>query len=136
MKNLLIRKGGKNMNESHARKWDFSRQPETQEPGKTQVKVARKTSWITKGEKVLYSAACFILLAMGIYMVSFSSSTDSLNRDVQSLESKVQQKEVNNEELTYEMKELSRPERITSIAKEHGLKIQDAEVKHASALND
>lgn len=124
------------MNANHARKWDYSYQPQTQAPKEKQVKVVRKTSWITKGEKVLYAAAIFILLAMGIYMVSFSSSTDSLNRDVQSLENKVQQKEVSNEELTYEMKELSRPERITSIAKKHGLKIQDAEVKHASALND
>src|SRR5699024_3847835 len=125
-----------NMNANHARKWDYSYQTQTQAPREKQVKVVRKTSWVTKGEKVLYAAASFILLAMGIYMVSFSSSTDSLNRDVQSLENKVQQKEVSNEELTYEMKELSRPERITSIAKKHGLKIQDAEVKHASALND
>src|SRR5699024_9930242 len=136
MNNLLIRKGGENMNESHARKWGYSYQPDTQDVGKKQVKVIHKTSRVTKGEKVLYAAACFILLVMGIYMVSFAYSTDSLNRDVQSLENKVQQKKVSNEELSYEMKELSRPERITSIAKKHGLKIQDAEVKHASALKD
>lgn len=124
------------MNAGQARKWEYSRQSETQAPETKQVKVVRNTGWITKGEKVLYIAACFILLAVGIYMVSFSSSTDSLNRDVTSLQNKVQQKEVSNEELTYEMKELSRPERITSIAKKNGLKIQDAKVKHASVLND
>ncbi|MEN1966976.1 cell division protein FtsL [Lentibacillus sp. N15] len=122
------------MSASHARKWEQSYQ--TQAPQKKQVKVVRKTSWITKGEKVLYSVASACLIAAGMYMVSFSSSTDSLNRDLQSLESTVQGKQVKNEGLLYEMKELSRPERITSIAKKHGLKIQDAEVKHASALNN
>ncbi|MEW9676568.1 cell division protein FtsL [Lentibacillus sp. L22] len=122
------------MSVNHAHKWEQSYQ--TQTTKEKQIKVVRKTSWVTKGEKLLYSVASACLLAAGIYMVSFSSSTDSLNRELQTLENKVQQKEVKNEGMLSEKKELSRPERITSIAKKHGLKIQDAEVKHASALNN
>ncbi|GGB45113.1 cell division protein FtsL [Virgibacillus dakarensis] len=122
------------MSANHAHKWEQSYQ--TNKPKEKQVRVVRKTSWITKGEKILYSIIGVCLIAAGIYMVSFSSSTDSLNRDLQSLERTVKQQEVVNEGYRYEKKELSRPERITSIAKKHGLKIQDAEVKQASALNN
>lgn len=99
----------------------------------TKVKVkVRKSGWITKGEKLLYSIAGVYLVSMGIYVVSFSSSTDTLNRELQQLENKVQTQQVNNEGLSFEVSELSRPERITKIAKENGLKIQDAKVKQAS----
>src|SRR5690625_3863480 len=66
-----------------------------------------------------------------MYIVSFSSSTDTLNRDVQSLEVQVQQMKVDNESLSFEVRELSKPERITKIARDNGLKIQDAQVKRA-----
>ncbi len=75
------------------------------------------------------------MIAVSIYVVSFASSTDTLNRKVESLEQTVKQQEVTNEGLLYEKKQLSRPERITRIAKENGLKIQDAQVKQASVYN-
>lgn len=119
------------MSAEHARNWE-----QTQAPKQKQIPVVRKTSWITRGEKVLYSVIGTCVIAAGLYTVSFSSSTDSLNRELQSLENTVQKQEVQNEGLRYEKKELSRPERITTIAKKHGLKIQDAEIKQASALNN
>ncbi|WP_106497714.1 cell division protein FtsL [Lentibacillus sp. Marseille-P4043] len=122
------------MSENSARKWEQTYS--THAPKEKQVSVVRKTSWITKGEKMLYSVVCICLIAAGIYMVSFSSSTDSMNRNLQSIEQTVQKQKVKNEGLLYEKKELSRPERITSIAKKHGLKIQDAEIKQASVLNN
>lgn len=69
-------------------------------------------------------------------MVSFSSATDSLNRELIALEQTVKHQKVTNEGLVFEKKELSRPERILKIAKEKGLKIQDADVKQAQALNN
>lgn len=104
------------------------------EKEKSGVKV-RKSNWLTKGEKLLYSVASILILCAGIYTVSYSSATDSLNRELQQLESKVQTQQVKNEGLSYEVRELSRPERITKIAKENGLKVQDAKVKKASAFN-
>ncbi|WP_188454489.1 cell division protein FtsL [Virgibacillus oceani] len=95
----------------------------------------RKSSWITKGEKVLYTVVGVCLILAGIFIVSFSSSTDSVNREIQSLERTIQTQKVENDGLKYEKKELSRPERIIKIAKENGLKIQDSEVKHASLIN-
>ncbi|HLR66054.1 cell division protein FtsL [Virgibacillus alimentarius] len=123
------------MNANHARNWQQTYT--TQSPKEKQVTVkVRKKSWITKGEKVLYSVVGACLICAGIYTVSYSASTDKLNRELQNLENKVQSQQVTNEGLLYEMKELSRPERITKIAKENGLKIQDANVKKASAYNN
>lgn len=122
------------MNANHAHKWQQSYA--TQEPKKKQVAVVRKKSWITKGEKLLYSVVGTCLLGASIFIVSFSSTTDSINRQLQSLEQKVQKQQVVNEGLLHEKKELQRPERITRIAKENGLKIQESNVKHASALNE
>src|SRR5690625_2613150 len=110
------------MNTNHARKWEYTSsavpKPETQ----VVVKV-RKQSWITKGEKVLYSIVGIALIIACAFIVSYSSSTYTLNKDVQSLESTVQSQQEANALLMYEVEKLSLPERITKIAKDNGLKI-------------
>ncbi|MFD2760544.1 cell division protein FtsL [Lentibacillus juripiscarius] len=124
------------MDGNTARKWEQSYASHIPEQEKQSASVAiQKKRWITTGEKVLYSAVGLLLIAVSIYVVSFASSTDTLNRKVESLEQTVKQQEVTNEGLLYEKKQLSRPERITRIAKENGLKIQDAQVKQASVYN-
>lgn len=117
------------------KKWQLTHLEQPQQEKNVVVKV-RKSSWITTGEKYLYSIVATCLIIFGIYVVSYSSSTDTINREVQQLESKVQNQQVQNEGLSFEVEELSRPERITKIAKENGLKIQDSKVKKASAFND
>lgn len=97
--------------------------------------VVRKAGWITKGEKILYSVVAVCILVALWYIVSFSSSLDTLNRNIQSVEQKITNQQVVNEGLGFEIKELSRPERIIQYAKEHGLTIQAAEVKQANSYN-
>lgn len=123
------------MSADHARNWQENYTTQQVKEKQVAVKV-HKQSWITKGEKMLYSIFGVCLLSASIYTVSFASSTDKINRELQSLENKVQTQQVTNEGLLFEMKELNRPERITKIAKENGLKIQDAEVKKAHAYNN
>ena len=120
------------MNTNHARKWQqYSAQPTEDQNKKVVVKV-RSKSWLTKGEKIIYGFLCTMGIAAGIFIVSYSSSVDSLNRDVQSLESDIQEQKAENDTLLDEIRELSKAERITSIAKENGLKIQDTQVKRAN----
>ncbi|MFC2950202.1 cell division protein FtsL [Virgibacillus sediminis] len=124
------------MSANHARSWQQMEAQQTpDQKQKVNVKV-RKQGWITKGEKVLYSMVSACLVGTGLFVVSFSSSTDTLNREVQSLEQTVQQQKAENENLMFEVKELSRPERITAIAKENGLKVQDAKVKQAEGYSN
>lgn len=120
------------MNTNHARNWqpNHTQSIGTNQSKKVVVKV-RKNGILTKGEKIIYAFFATVLLAVGLYIVSFSSSLDTLNRDVQTLETNTQQMKVDNETLSFEVRELSKPERITKIANDNGLKIQDAQVKRA-----
>lgn len=124
------------MSENQARKWQVNPQYNPQEETKTIVKKVKKTPWISKGEKVIYSVTSAAILAFGIGMVSYASGTDSLNREVQQLENSIDQQKIVNENLNFEREELSRPERITEIAEKNGLKIQNSEVKQAETVNN
>lgn len=116
---------------NQARNWqNYQTQPNEEQQKKVVVKI-RKKSWLTKGEKIIYAFLCMLIIFSGIYIVSFSGSTDTLNREVQSLEQKVEHQKVEIASSQYEIRELSKPERIIKIAKENGLKIQDTEVKRA-----
>src|SRR5699024_3629800 len=117
------------------RSWQHLNTSEAPQTNQTSNK-DHKRRWITKGEKILYSAVGGLLSIAALFIVSYSSSTDTLNRDLQNLKKSVHSQEMKNEALLYEVKELSRPERITKIAKENGLKIQDAKVKQANSLNN
>jgi len=125
------------MRENQAIDWQQRSTVETAPNREQKVTVkVRKQGWITKGEKVLYSLIGTSIIIAGGFMVSFSSSTDSLNRELQQLEQSVQNQQVINEGLLFEMKELQRPERITQIARDNGLMIQNTEVKQAQNVNN
>lgn len=124
------------MKSNHARSWQRSPIRETTPKQKQIVIKVRKKGLVTRGEKFLYAFFCLIFIITCFYIVSYSSTMDSLNRDVQTLEQNVEQQIVTNENLMIEIKELSKPERITKIAKENGLKVQDTEVKKANPFNN
>lgn len=127
------------MNTSEARNWEqmvqvperTRRKEPAQQPKKhVQVKPRR----ITLGEKmlgVLFGVlTCFAL----IYIVSYSSNIDAMNRDVQLLERQVREQETTNANLEYQVMEYSNPDRILSIAKENGLNIQNTKVKQTTQI--
>ncbi|KGX93268.1 hypothetical protein N781_12730 [Pontibacillus halophilus JSM 076056 = DSM 19796] len=108
-----------------------------QQAQKRQVQVqVKKQPWITKKEKVLYSLVCSVVIACSTYVVSYASTMDSLNRDIQSIQKDISQQQVQNENLEYKVKELSNPDRILRIAEENGLEIQKSEVKQANSLSE
>lgn len=123
------------MNAERARHWQGSYQSQGEQQEK-QVKVAvRKQSWLTPGEKIIYTFISVCLVVAGFFVVSYSSTVDSLNRDVQSLEETIEVQQVTNQSLEFEKKELSKPERIMKVAEENGLKIQGTKIKQAESLS-
>lgn len=125
------------MSAEQVRSWkQFNPEQLPQNEPKVNVKVKKKQGWITKGEKVIYSIVFLVFIAFGIFIVTYSSSTDSLNSELQTMEQSVKTQKIKNEGLVFEKKELSRPERIIGIAKDKGLKIQDTDVRQAQALNN
>lgn len=125
------------MSTNTVRKWQEEYgNPQVQQSPKRQVKIKiHKKRWVTTGEKFLYSVFSGVMVTSLFFVVSFSSSTDTLNREVQALQQKVQQQQNLNQNLEYKVKELSNPDRILEIAKENGLKIQNTQVKQANPLN-
>ncbi|WP_204499587.1 cell division protein FtsL [Aquibacillus albus] len=122
---------------SEAKSWQQTWQdtqgiPTRQTEHQPQVNVKRY--WITPGEKFIYSLFSIVTIFALVFTVSFSSSTDSLNREVQQLEQNVQKQQTENQNLQYKVKEYSNPDRIIQIAKKNGLKIQNTKVKQASQL--
>lgn len=129
------------MSASEARNWqqqaaERKEQPYTDTQTKRQVKVDDTKRWITPGEKFLYVIFSLTTAATLFYVVSFSTDVDAINRDIQSLESTVEQQETVNANLTYQVKEYSNPDRILRIAKENGLKIQNTEVKQTATISE
>lgn len=126
------------MNTSRARHWRQSYAPvETQSTQQPQVKVkVKKRRWLTKGEKIIYSMLSICLIVACYFIISYASSIDTLNRDIQTLEETINDQRVQNENLQFEIKELSKPERILEIAEKHGLKIHDTKVKRAQIMDN
>lgn len=100
----------------------------------TQVQVHKKR-WISTGEKVLYSLVSGLAILASVFVVSYSSTLDSVNRDTQKLETQIKEQKLQNQNLQYKVKELSNPERILQIAKENGLKIHQSKVKQADSVS-
>ncbi|HLR64111.1 MAG TPA: cell division protein FtsL [Pseudogracilibacillus sp.] len=118
------------MSQQPARRWQQNYAPERKQQ-KVVVKV-KNTSWLTKGEKVIYSFCFFMLLAVAFYLVSYSANIDQMNRQNQTIENEVNEMMTSNEILTYEMKELSEPTRILEIAEKNGFTVQGTNVKRIS----
>lgn len=116
------------MSQQTAKRWQENYVPRHKQQKKVIVKVKNK-SWLTKGEKVLYSLGFILLLVAIFYVVSFSAKVDQLNRNYQSLETEVNAKITSNEVLTYEAKELSEPSRILEIANKNGFTVQGKQIK-------
>lgn len=123
------------MNAQRARHWQESYQPKIDEQQKQSQVSVRKQSWLTVGEKIIYTFISACLVIAGFLIVTYSSSVDSLNRDVQSLEKKIEIQQVTNQSLEFEKKELSKPERIMKVAEENGLKIQGTKIKQAESIS-
>ncbi|MFB1098429.1 MULTISPECIES: cell division protein FtsL [Bacillaceae] len=126
------------MSAERARSWQQSspaQRPQQQPKRQVKVKVHKKT-WITPGEKVLYAVFSLVILAAAAYFVTFAASTYNVNRDLEALDSEISHQKVANTDLTYEVKELSKPERIIDIARDAGLKVQSAKVKEANKVSE
>lgn len=123
---------------NNARKWQvkedyISRAPE---PKKQMVVKVRRRGWVSKGEKVIYMMFAIGFIAACLYIVSYASKTDEINREVLTLEQTIHNQKLENEALYFEVSELSSADRIIEIARENGLKIQDSKVKRATTVNE
>ena len=125
------------MNRTEARNYQTtvpqrSRRYDQDQSAKKLIKV--KSRSITRGEQLLFSVFFICLTLASVYMVSYNSNIDSLNRDLQRLDQEISEQQSINENLSHQVMEYSNPERILMIAKKNGLDIQNTQVKQATSV--
>ncbi|MGE8204182.1 cell division protein FtsL [Heyndrickxia sp. NPDC080065] len=94
-----------------------------------QARTVHKRSQITLGEKLLAGLAIAFVCFMAIKVISTQAAVYQVNKDIQKLESSIQDKKKVNADLEMQVSDLSRYDRIKKIAKELGLKMNDNNVK-------
>ncbi|SEP55164.1 cell division protein FtsL [Piscibacillus halophilus] len=117
------------------RKYSMIPERKTQQTPSPKKQRFVKKAWFTKGEKLLYTSGLVIIAISMIFVVQYSSNVDSVNRDLQKVNSNIEQVKTENNALHAEVKEMSKPSRILAEAEKHGLTIKNANVKQASQTN-
>lgn len=85
---------------------------------------------ITKGEVFLLTFLALVFFAVSILVINNYATIHSLNREVHTLESEIENKQRINNDLKLQATELSEPDRIMKIAKEKlGLTLNENNVK-------
>lgn len=100
-----------------------------QMPEQQQSVVITRRPTITVGEKVLIVAFLSLLLFAAVQIVSNSVTVYQSNIEIQKIETKIQDQQKINSDLTVQVKELSTYERIWAKAKELGLTLNQNNVK-------
>jgi cell division protein FtsL len=100
-----------------------------------QVKVVVRSKRFTPGEYILMGLYTLGVCLALFFVIHMSAEIDGINRNIKSIKTEMTEQQSTNENLAYQKMELSNPERILAVAKEHGLDIQNTEVKQASKVN-
>lgn len=99
------------------------------------VKVVVRSKRFTSGEYILMGLYAFGFCVALFFMIHISAEIDGMNRNIASMKTKISEQATINDNLAYQKMELSNPERILAVAKEHGLDIQNTKVKQATKVN-
>ncbi|PLR97384.1 cell division protein FtsL [Bacillus sp. T33-2] len=97
-----------------------------QAPKKATVK---RTSWLTPGEKLLALLFGLMVCFGGTYIIAKQAAIYEINKDIQLMESSIQEQEKVNKDLAMQVDELSAYERIEAIAKKLGFAFDGNNVK-------
>lgn len=107
-------------------------QIQPQQPQQPKSAPNHKKQGITKGEKILIAAATLIIFALGVACVSLEIMVANTNREVQDTNRSVEEITVVNNNLSQEVQELSRYDRVYAIAKANGLEMNESNVRNVS----
>ncbi|MGY3778853.1 cell division protein FtsL [Isobaculum melis] len=108
------------------------RSPQTKPATAPQKKIAKRTSTITRIEKLIMSAIILMLFGLAITCVSMEVNVFSTNRELQDVRNEITMKQDANIDLKQEISELSGYDRIYDIAGKAGLKLNESNVRTVS----
>ncbi|WP_158077186.1 cell division protein FtsL [Caenibacillus caldisaponilyticus] len=84
---------------------------------------------ITKGEKLLWSLALVVVMALSLAIISMQARIYIANRAINDAEAKIEKATEENQRLTVEKTKLSDPKRLMEYAKKHGYSLNINNVK-------
>lgn len=102
------------------------------QPQRPKQTPAPKKQGITKGERILIAASTFIIFALSVACVYLEIMVADANREMQDTDRSVEEIVVVNNNLSQEVQELSRYDRVYAIAKANGLEMNEKNVRNVS----
>jgi len=103
-------------------------EPSIQQP-KTLPLPSERRSRITPGEKFLGILLAAFIAIMAIQIVTAQAAIYEVNKDIQDVQSSIQEQGKQNGDLEIQISELRKPERILSKASDLGLNLEPNNVK-------
>lgn len=110
-----------------ARNFEQQQQVEQKSQDRSQVKI--KKSWLTPGEKIIGVAFAGLMCFGAVHLISNQAKIYEVNKDIQTVQTKVDEQQKVNRDLQDQVSELSSYERIFEKAKKMGLLINENDVK-------
>ncbi|MGG3466570.1 cell division protein FtsL [Neobacillus pocheonensis] len=110
-----------------ARNFEQQQRVEQKSQDRSQVKI--KKSWLTPGEKIIGVAFAGLMCFGAVHLISNQAKIYEVNKDIQNVQTKVDEQQKVNRDLQDQVSELSSYERIFEKAKKMGLLINENDVK-------
>ncbi|RST75399.1 cell division protein FtsL [Siminovitchia acidinfaciens] len=94
-----------------------------------QITKVQRHAKVSPGEKILYLLLTAFIIFMAVKIVTVQAAVYEVNKEVQEIERTIQKHEKINADLSMQVDELSRYERVWKKAKELGLNLNENNVK-------
>lgn len=100
-----------------------------QQQQQRQVKTVQHHVRVSPGEKLLYVLFAGFVILMAVKIITAQSAVYEVNKDIEDVKTTIQDQSKMNEDLSMQVDELSKYERVWKKAKELGLDLNENNVK-------
>ena len=94
-----------------------------------QIKTVQRHARISPGEKILFFLLVGFIIFMAVKIITVQAAVYEVNKDIQVVESSIQEQAKVNDDLAMQVDDLSKYERVWKKAKELGLNLNENNVK-------
>lgn len=119
------------MNDNLARQWANETQPLVQPKNNENREIKKRLhKGLTRIEMTVISLFGLVLLSLAVAHIALSMQVSTTNRSIQDIQSQAAQVQVENNNFEQNVQELSRYDRVYSIAKDYNLEMNEAQIRN------
>ncbi|MED4202683.1 cell division protein FtsL [Neobacillus mesonae] len=104
-------------------------QQRVEQPNQKERQIKLKKSWLTPGEKIMGVAFAGLVCFGAVHLITNQATIYQMNKEIQNVETKINEQKKVNADLQVQVKDLSNYERIYKEAKKMGLDRNNDNVK-------